>query len=247
VTSEEPVSYGGGNLVIDELPEEEWARIQPLLTVRLQAEASIVQSRDEPIETVYFPINAVCSVVCELRDGNALEVSAIGRNGAIGLEAIIQAEVASRSALCQVSGEVALLKRSQFEECIAANPAFLNSACKAFRRQIFVSQQSVACNGSHSEVERCARWILMTQDQVGRDRFPLRGEYLSIMLGSTEREIVRPMQELERLGAVSYRNGILHITGQQELRAVACECHAAQSMTAFIESSFLTTNQRRLP
>ena len=44
--------------------------------------------------------------------------------------------------------------------------------------------QMAACNGLHSVLERCARWLLMTQDRVNRSDFPMTHEFLAAMLGS---------------------------------------------------------------
>ena len=43
--------------------------------------------------------------------------------------------------------------------------------------------QSAACNRLHVIEQRCARWLLMSQDRVGRNRFDLTQEFLAEMLG----------------------------------------------------------------
>ena len=45
------------------------------------------------------------------------------------------------------------------------------------------AKQSVACNALHSLEERMCRWLLMTQDRVGQDKFRLTHELLAAMLG----------------------------------------------------------------
>ncbi len=44
--------------------------------------------------------------------------------------------------------------------------------------------QHAVCNRVHRVVERCARWLLQTQDRVGRAAFPLTQEFLAMMLGA---------------------------------------------------------------
>ena len=39
--------------------------------------------------------------------------------------------------------------------------------------------QSAACNRLHSSDQRCARWLLMTQDRAGAEQFPLTQEFLA--------------------------------------------------------------------
>ena len=43
--------------------------------------------------------------------------------------------------------------------------------------------QSAACNRLHVIEQRAARWLLMSEDRVGRNRFDLTQEFLAEMLG----------------------------------------------------------------
>jgi len=44
--------------------------------------------------------------------------------------------------------------------------------------------QSTACNAMHSLEQRLARWLLMAQDRMGADKFPLTQEFVAMMLGA---------------------------------------------------------------
>ena len=57
---------------------------------------------------------------------------------------------------------------------------------RAARPQGFVTlmMHSTACMALHDVQERCCRWLLMTNDRVGRDDFVLSQEFLAVMLGS---------------------------------------------------------------
>jgi CRP-like cAMP-binding protein len=45
--------------------------------------------------------------------------------------------------------------------------------------------QSTACNAVHSIEQRLARWLLMAQDRMASDSFPLTQEFVAMMLGAT--------------------------------------------------------------
>jgi Crp-like helix-turn-helix domain len=116
---------------------------------------------------------------------------------------------------------------------------FLLAVLESLRRQWFDSQQTVACNFAHPIDQRAARWILMTQDQVDHDNFPMRTEFLSIMLGVDEVKIHEPLAALEKLGCISYEGEALTVVSREALRGYACECYERQRSTPFITSGTL--------
>jgi hypothetical protein len=69
-----------------------------------------------------------------------------------------------------------------------------------------LAQQS-ACNRSHNMEERCARWILMIQDRVGTDEFPLTQAFLAYMLGSRRASVTIAAGILANAGLIRYTRG----------------------------------------
>jgi len=59
--------------------------------------------------------------------------------------------------------------------------ALLNRYLQAY---VNVLGQPTGYNRLHSVYERCARWLLLTHDRVGRAEILLTHEYLAMMLGS---------------------------------------------------------------
>jgi CRP-like cAMP-binding protein len=226
--------YAGGNAVLDHLPADERAELLPHLRVSTEEETRVLRSRDQPIEAVHFPIDCVYSIVVELAHGHTYEVDVVGRGGVIGAEVAIGARMAARTVLCQVGGRVARLPLEPFERAFAAGRALSAAVRTAMRRQWYVSQQTVACNFAHTPDQRAARWILMTHDQIGRDHFPLRAEYLSIMLGMSAPAVRGPLDILERLGCIRYADDHVRVLSRTVLHGYACECYELQRDAAFI-------------
>jgi Crp-like helix-turn-helix protein len=229
-------AYSGGNTILDRLDSAERAKLLPQLSVCFTEEASVLHARDQSIDTVHFPIDAVYSVVVELAQGQMYEVDVIGRAGAVGAEIAIGADVVSRTVLCQAGGRVAQLPSDQFKTALDRSPVFLLAVLESLRRQWFDSQQTVACNFAHPIDQRAARWILMTQDQVGHENFPMRTEFLSIMLGIAEAKIHEPLAALVKLGCIRYEDDSLTVVSRDALRDYACECYERQRTAPFIAS-----------
>jgi Crp-like helix-turn-helix domain len=85
--------------------------------------------------------------------------------------------------------------------------------------------QMAACNGLHSVLERCARWLLMTQDRVNRSDFPMTHEFLAAMLGSRRSGVTVAAATLQGAGYIRYAHGHVTISDRAPLEATACECY----------------------
>jgi hypothetical protein len=74
---------------------------------------------------------------------------------------------------------------------------------------------------------RLCRWLLHTQDCVGSDRIPLTQELISQMLGVRRTTLTVVACLLQKMDAIQYRRGLIHIVNRAKLEENACECYAA--------------------
>jgi CRP-like cAMP-binding protein len=73
--------------------------------------------------------------------------------------------------------------------------------------------------------QRCCRWLLQTHDRVDGDEFPLKHEFLAVMLGVHRPTVTVVLRTLQRAGLISSRYGRIRILQRTELEAAACECY----------------------
>ena len=85
--------------------------------------------------------------------------------------------------------------------------------------------QSAACNRLHVIEQRCARWLLMSQDRVGRNRFDLTQEFLAEMLGVRRPGVTVAMGILEKAGLITHGRGNITVINREGLEKAACECY----------------------
>jgi hypothetical protein len=88
-----------------------------------------------------------------------------------------------------------------------------------------LAAQSAGCNALHPLAERCARWLLQTQDRVGRDTFLLTHEYLGYMLGVRRPGVTVALGVLQRAGLIAYHRGAITVEDRDGLALAACECY----------------------
>src|SRR5262245_18269658 len=85
----QPTLMPSGNKLLDGLPPHEYNHLRPhLQQVPLELEQLLFESRTV-IEYVYFPRAGVVSMVTLMEDSRSIEVATVGREGVIGLAAML--------------------------------------------------------------------------------------------------------------------------------------------------------------
>lgn len=220
--------YAHGNSLIDALPAADRELLLPHLTVFEPEVPACIVHHGSAFDEVLFPIGAVFSTTASLRLGHAYEVAITGRHGVVGAELALGMETSPRSVFTQIDGRSARMPRSDFLRCIEVSRTLLGAVQRCLLRRLFIAEQFIACNFAHETAQRCARWILMLRDEVGRDAFQLRGEFLGMMLGLPPKGAVAAGGRLDSMGVVRYADEQLTIVDPETLSELACECYEAQ-------------------
>ena len=192
-----------------------------MVTVRTK---EIVWERDQTIPFIHFPEDGVISLVTELDDGDKVEAMTTGNDGFAGL-AVFNGLSSSRLLACgQITGHSRRIAVDDFRELMKL-PAF-DRLLHRYGQFVFETvSQSAACNRLHVIEQRCARWLLMSQDRVGRDRFDLTQEFLAEMLGVRRPGVTVAMGILEKAGFISHGRGNITVVDRAGLEKASCECY----------------------
>jgi CRP-like cAMP-binding protein len=182
--------------------------------------------QDQLIDAIYFPLTGMGSLIVQTDDRPQMEMATVGREGAIGAE-VCQSQRALGILLIQLDGIAVRIPTKIFLQELAERPGLqriMNRYLYAQTRQILYS---ASCNRIHAMEERCARWVLMTQDRAGQDNFPLTQEFLSHMLGVRRASVNVATGMLKKAGFISYVRGRVTVLDRAGLASAACECYAA--------------------
>jgi CRP-like cAMP-binding protein len=222
-----PGEYRSGNRLLDALPKVDRAQNEADLQIVVLAAHQSTQSAGRVMDYVDFPIDAVLSVVATLKNGDSIEVGTVGNESFVEADAALNASVSMRTSFCQVRGTVARMPITRFEDRMEKSVSFARLMRRNVRAGLFSAQQFAACNAKHAIVQRCARWLSMTQDRVGSAHFSLTHQFLAIMLGVGRSAVAEAAGALQNIGAITYRRGAVTVVNQALLNATACECYAA--------------------
>jgi CRP-like cAMP-binding protein len=212
-----------GNNILDELPQPVRRTFNKTL-IELPAGTQLLR-QGERITHAFFPTTAVCSLVVELASGDKAETGTVGRDGFVGVPAVLGIFVSHSSSVIQAAGEgYRMTVRSVIDLC---------TKHEGFRKALFgytgytlqLASRSVACNSFHSIVQRLARWLLFAHDRAGNNDFYLTHEVLSAMLAATRPRVSQAAGKLKADGIIDYRRGKVRILDRERLESVSCECY----------------------
>jgi len=215
------------NLLLAALPPQDYRRIaRSLDTVPLRLK-SLLHRAGDPVEHVYFPGGGFFSMVTELKDGRMVEVATIGREGMVGITAVLDHPVSSTSMVQGEADTCYRMKADVFRREMDRRGVFYELLTHYAQALLGFIVQSTACNAVHSVEQRLARWLLMARDRMESDHFMLTQEFAAMMLGASRPTVTIVASTLQRAGLITYHRGDLTIVDGEGLEAASCECYRA--------------------
>jgi CRP-like cAMP-binding protein len=180
---------------------------------------------EKPILDVFFPLECVLSIVTRMRDGSQIEVGTIGREGMSAFPLLMGASSTANDCYCQVPGTAIRVPAPVFRELSRIDAGFRQLLDRYLQSYVNMLGQLAACNRLHSVYERCARWLLMTDDRVTSSDIRLTHEYLAMMLGTGRSGVTIAAGTLQQAGFIRYGHGVITIIDRDGLEDASCECY----------------------
>ena len=209
------------------LAAEDFGLVAPHLTLARLNKGALLYDPGSEVETVYFPEDAVISMLTLMESGEAIESATVGREGGVGLMAAARPRQSLSRALVQVPGDGYRISVSHLHQAWENSPQIRDLFDRHNEALFGYAIQSVACNALHSVEARFCRWLLTCHDRIAEDRIALTQEFLADMLGVQRTTVTAVARTLQDKGVIRYRRGIVDIIDRPGLEAIACECYGA--------------------
>jgi CRP-like cAMP-binding protein len=202
-------------------------RIEPHLTPVTLELGTVLHPPEEPIKHLYFPVNAVISMLHLLKDGESAEVALTGREGVTGLNGYLGDGTTSVQALVQIGGEALKMGiedvRNEFNECGDFQKILLRYA----QYMLVQISQTAVCNRLHAVEQQFSRWMLINDDVHRGRELRMTHELVANMLGVSRVSVSVTASKFQKCGLINYSRGVIRITDRPGLEDVACECYEA--------------------
>ena len=213
------------NRLLHSLPPHELEELQPHMERMTATHGYPFIIPHKPIKYVYFPINALGSLVTILEDGSTVESGSVGREGMVGVPVILHAEMTPMQTLVQIPGDVWRIDANVVREEFDRRRGLYTILNHYVHTLFVVASQSAACNRRHAVEPRLARWLLMSSDGIGSHELALTQEFLATMLGVRRAGVTEAASKLQGENLIRYTRGFVEILDRPALEAAACECY----------------------
>ena len=213
------------NKILQLLPASELAALLERAELVTVESKKVIFEPEERIEYVHFPENSVISLITVMEDGDMVEAMTVGNDGFTGIAVFHGVQTSKNKAIGQISGQARRLDVEDFGELVEQCTG-LHRLLHRYSQFVYETvSQSAACNRLHVIEQRCARWLLMSQDRVGRDKFDLTQEFLAEMLGVRRPGVTVAMGILEKAGLITHGRGNITVVNRAGLEKASCECY----------------------
>jgi len=226
-TERESLTRSAGNRVLAALPDDVFILLEPDLRQLTLPQGVVCYGAGDPIDQVYFPHTGMISQLITTGDGDMVETSSTGREGAVGLQCGLGSRLSFTRTMVQIPGRFSAISAARFEHAASRSAALRDLIMRYIETVWAEAQQNAACNAVHDGSSRLCRWLLQCADRTGSEQILLTQEFLAEMLGVRRTTVTLLAQDLQKRGIVRYSRGRITILDRPALEACACECYAA--------------------
>ena len=214
------------NHILDALPQAERERLFPhLKLVPLPLGKALYESGDM-LRHIYFPTNAIVSLLYVLKDGASAEIAVVGNDGAIGVALFMGGETTTNRAVVQSAGSAYQLTGARLKEEFGRHGELLHILLRYTQALITQMAQTAVCNRHHSVDQQLCRWLLLSLDRLSSDKLTMTQELIANMLGVRREGVTEAAGKLQKLGVIRYRRGEIAVLDRPRLEQLCCECYA---------------------
>lgn len=213
------------NKLLSALPRDQLDLLAPHMSTSNLAQGFVVLESGDEFDQVYFPHNGMLSLLTVMRDGKAIEVATVGREGVVGAMAGLGLYKSSARVVVQLPLSVTRIAASQFRK-IVDNSNSVRNLCLHYNEVLLLQARvTAACNALHPVESRFCRWLLQSADRAESDTVQLTQEFLAEMLGVRRTSVTEVASQIQKLGAIAYSRGNITIIDRNVLESLSCECY----------------------
>jgi CRP-like cAMP-binding protein len=213
------------NRLLGALPGDVFHRLAPdLERIHLELGASIYEAGDK-LRHVYFPLDAIVSLLYVLENGSSAEIAVVGNDGVIGVSIFMGGVSTPSRAVVQGAGHAFRLRAEtlirEFERGGEAQHVLLRYT------QALITQmtQTAVCNRHHSLDQQLCRWLLLSIDLLPTNELRMTQDLIASMLGVRRQGVAAAASKLQAAGIIQYSRGHITVLDRPGLETRVCECY----------------------
>jgi CRP-like cAMP-binding protein len=185
----------------------------------------VLYESGEALQYVYFPVDAIVSLLFEMSDGASAEISVVGNEGIVGIAVFLGGGSTPSRAIVQSEGKAYRVSSTFIKQAFNHDPAvrvLLLRYTLSLRTQM---SQTAVCNRHHTIVQQLCRWILLSLDRLPNNNLVMTQELIANMLGVRREGVTEAAGKLQKAGVITYKRGHIKVIDRPKLERMCCECY----------------------
>ena len=214
------------NHLLAALPAAEHERIFPHLQFVAMPLGTVLYESGDALRHVYFPTDAIVSLLYVMQDGASAEISVVGNEGLVGVSLFMGGETTPSRAIVQSAGGAYRLLGQRLKEEFARHGSLQILLLRYTLALLTQMAQTAVCNRHHSVDQQLCRWLLLSLDRLEGNQLAMTQELIANMLGVRREGVTEAAGQLQHDGLIKYSRGHIKIINRAGLEKRVCECYS---------------------
>jgi len=225
VSTSEKIKDPRENRLLAVLPEEEYLRIVSHLELVSLPLGEVLYESGGLLDWVYFPTDAIVSLLYVMEDGSSAEIAVVGYEGLIGIALFMGGLTMPNRAVVQSAGQAYRLKGTVLNREFHRSGEFQHLLLRYTLALLTQMGQTAVCNRHHTVDQQLCRWLLLSLDRLPSNELSMTQELIANMLGVRREGVTEAAGKLQKAGLIHYNRGRITVLDRPGLEARVCECY----------------------
>ena len=221
----EVVTHQSSNHLLVALPPVDWQRWKPQLELISLKLGQVLHESNGKMHYVYFPVNAIVSLLFVLENGSSTEIAVVGNEGIVGISLFMGGETTPSRAVVQSAGSCLRVKASFLKSEFDRSVPVMHLLLRYTQALLTQMTQTAVCNRHHTLDQQLCRWLLLSLDRLSGNHLVMTQELIANMLGVRREGVTEAAGRLQKAGLISYARGKIEILDRKGLEKRSCECY----------------------
>jgi CRP-like cAMP-binding protein len=214
------------NHLLAALPDADWQRWQPQLEWVPLPLGQVLYESGCTMSHVYFPTDAIVSLLYVMADGASAEIAVVGNEGVVGISLFMGGGSTPSRAVVQSAGQGWRLRAAAIRDEFNDSAPVMHLLLRYTQALITQMTQTAVCNRHHSLEQQLCRWLLLSLDRLPGNEVSMTQELIANMLGVRREGVTEAAGKLQREDTISYSRGRITVLDRPRLEHSVCECYA---------------------
>ena len=213
------------NRLFAALPQADWARWVPHLELVELSVGQVLFEHGRQLSHVYFPVNSIVSLQCDLEDGSASEFALTGNEGVVGVFIFMGTRSTISNAIVIREGMAYRFSADLLFNEFNVSGEFRRLILRYMQAMMTEASQRAVCHRRHSIDQQLCRIILLCLDRTQDSELTLTQELIARTMGVRREAITVSAQKLQAAGLIHYVRGHITVLDRAGIESLACECY----------------------